>query len=271
MAFSSQQSRENELTDIQTSGVKGAVSCLTYNAARVWPYKLVAHLLEKVVSRGVHLHTFTSVSSVSPAPADTKDHRWVINTARGSVKANTIVYATNGYTSALVPEMKGKIVPVRGMVARLAGRDAPKLNDSYLMRFSEHEYDYMIPRPDGSIILGGARRDFFKDLNEWFDVTDDGELIEGARGYFDGYMQRHFLGWENSGVHTEEIWTGSKSRDPDSAKRDKFCLTLTQSWATPTMAFLTLDHYLVDPANTCVQVSLAMGCRKYFSLPRRWP
>ncbi|KAF3034410.1 hypothetical protein E8E12_005513 [Didymella heteroderae] len=130
------------------------------------------------------------------------------HSARGSVKTNAVVYATNGYTSALVPEMKDKIVPVRGMVARLTGANVPKLKDSYLMRFSDHEYDYMIPRPDGSIVLGGARRDFFKDLDEWFDVADDSKVMEGARGYFDGYMQRHFAGWEDSGFRTEEIWTG---------------------------------------------------------------
>ncbi|KAL1643007.1 hypothetical protein SLS61_009469 [Didymella pomorum] len=192
----------------KVSGVKGALSCLTYNAARLWPYKMVAHLLENAISGGVHLQTFTPVTGVSSAPADAKDHRWFVQTPRGAVKTDNVIYATNGYTSALVPEMKDKIVPVRGMVARLAGPDAPKLKDSYLMRFSEHEYDYMIPRPDGSIVLGGARRDFFKTLDEWFDVTDDSKLMEGARGYFDGYMQRHFLGWEDSGVSTEEIWTG---------------------------------------------------------------
>jgi glycine/D-amino acid oxidase-like deaminating enzyme len=134
-----------------------------------------------------------------------------VNTPRGSVKAKNVIYATNGYTSALVPEMKDKIVPVRGMVARLAGPKAPKMKDSYMMRFSDYEYDYMIPRPDGSIVLGGARRDFYENLDQWYNVSDDSKLMEGARGYFDGYMQRHFEGWEDSGVRTEQIWTGSKS------------------------------------------------------------
>lgn len=164
-----------------------------------------------MVSQGVHLQTSTPVTDVLPANEDARDHRWLVQTPRGAVRTNVVIYATNAYTSALVPEVRDKIVPVRGMVARLAGANAPKLKDSYLMRFSEHEYDYMIPRPDGSIILGGARRDFFKDLDEWFDVTDDSKLMEGARGYFDGYMQRHFLGWKDSDVCTEEIWTGSKS------------------------------------------------------------
>lgn len=177
----------------------------------------MAHLLEKAVSLGVDLQTFTPVTDVSAAHAEAKDHRWLVHTPRGSVKTNIIVYATNGYTSALVPEMKGKIVPVKGIVARLAGADAPKLTHSYMMRFSDYEYDYMIPRPDGSIILGGAKRDFYKNLNEWFDVSDDSKVIESARQYFDGYMQRHFYGWENSGVATKDVWTGSKSHTTELA------------------------------------------------------
>jgi glycine/D-amino acid oxidase-like deaminating enzyme len=171
----------------------------------------VAHLLEKAVSRGINLQTNTPVTAVvSAADGGTKDHRWVVDTPRGSVKTSTVVYATNGYTSALVPEMKHKVVPVRGIVARLVSENAPKMTDSYMMRFSEYEYDYMIPRPDGSIIVGGGRRDFYKNLGEWFDVSDDSRLMDGARHYFDGYMQRHFHGWENSGARTEDLWTGSK-------------------------------------------------------------
>jgi hypothetical protein len=36
-------------------------------------------------------------------------------------------------------------------------------------------------------------------------------MIEPARHYFDGFMQKHFRGWEESGAYTDKIWTGSKS------------------------------------------------------------
>ncbi|KAF2716175.1 FAD dependent oxidoreductase [Polychaeton citri CBS 116435] len=190
------------------SGVRGAKSCLTYGAARLWPYRLVTHLLEKAVSQGVNLQTHTPVTGVLAAQSALGSHRWVVNTSRGSIQTNTVVYATNGYTSALVPEVKNKIVPVRGIVARLVGTDVPKLTDSYMMRFSDYEYDYMIPRPDGSVIVGGAKRDFYKKLDEWFNVSDDSNLIQNAQTYFDGYMQRHFHGWEDTDTRTDDIWTG---------------------------------------------------------------
>jgi glycine/D-amino acid oxidase-like deaminating enzyme len=202
--FSGSQAKE-------VSGVRGAISCHTYNAARLSPYRLVTRLLEKAVVAGANLQTNTPVTKVEDVERDSSDRTWRVDTPRGSVEVKTVIYATNGYTSALVPEMKDKIIPVRGMVAHLVAPTAPKMKDSYMMRFSGYEYDYMIPRPDGSVVLGGARRDFYKDLDQWYDVSDDSKLIDGARGYFDGYMQRHFEGWEDSSVHTEQIWTGSKS------------------------------------------------------------
>ncbi|KAK4570099.1 hypothetical protein LTR86_003069 [Recurvomyces mirabilis] len=206
-ARSLEYSSDREAEEI--SGVKGAKSCLTFNAARLWPYRLVSHMLEKAVSRGINLQTHTPVTSVTPTGEGSDASLWAVNSSRGSIQCSTVIYATNAYTSALVPELKDKIVPVRGMVARLLpATDAPLLNDSYMMRFSEFEYDYMISRPDGSIIVGGAKRDFYDELHEWYNVCDDGRLMKGATHYFDGYMQRHFSGWENCDVRTDQIWTG---------------------------------------------------------------
>lgn len=195
----------------QVSGVKDAKSCLLYNAARLWPYRLTAHMLEQAVARGVNLQTKTPVVSISPERTCVDGFKWAVNTKRGSIQCSAVIHATNAYASALLPELEGKIVPVKGMVARLVPTDGPRLAESYMMRFSDYEYDYLIPRPDGSIVVGGARRDFYKDLGKWFNVSDDANLIEGAKQYFDGYMQRHFRGWEGCDVRTERVWTGSES------------------------------------------------------------
>lgn len=192
------------------SGIKGAKGCFTHTAGHLFPYKLILHLLGKAVAEGVNLQTHTPVNSVSEER--NAEGRWTVTTPRGQVKAKVVIFATNAYTSALLPEFKDKIVPVRGICSRIATphRRPPLLSNSYVLRFNDWEYDYLIPRSDGSIVVGGARRDYHKDLESWFDVHDDSKLIDSAEHYFDGYMQRHFHGWENSDAYTDKVWTGSE-------------------------------------------------------------
>ena len=186
--------------------VKG---CFTYTAGHIWPYKFVLHLLTKAVSLGVNLQTHTPVQQVSLSQDN--EGYWTIATARGDIKAKTIVYASNAYTSAILPEYKDSIIPVRGICCRIVTpkTPAPYLPNSYILRWNEWEYEYLIPRTDGSIVVGGARGAFYSNLDSWYNTTDDSQLIDSAKKYFDGYMQRHFRGWEDSGSVVDNIWTGS--------------------------------------------------------------
>lgn len=126
------------------------------------------------------------------------------------MKAKKVVMATNAYTAALLPEYKDKIIPYRAICSHITtpGR-APHLAHSYALRFNDWDFDYLIPRPDGSIIVGGARQAYIRHLEDWYGNTNDSEVIERAKHYFDGYMQRHFHGWENSGAKVNDVWTGS--------------------------------------------------------------
>jgi len=158
----------------------------------------------------VNLQTNTLVQHVSETTGG--DYPWIVQTTRGPIRAKSVIFASNGYTSAIAPEYQGKILPVRGICSHIVVPNQPKepLKSSYTIRFSSWEYDYLIPRPDGSIIVGGARSEFFRDLKSWYNSTDDASLIESASHYFDNYMQRHFHGWEDTGAYTDRVWTGSK-------------------------------------------------------------
>ncbi|KAH8900450.1 DAO-domain-containing protein [Thozetella sp. PMI_491] len=192
----------------QHSGVKGALSCITYTAGSIWPYKFIVHLLRKAVEAGVNLQTHTPVTSVT-AEADA-DGFFVVTTDRGSVKARKVVFATNGYTSSVLPEFSEKIVPVRGICSHIVSDKTPSplLSNSYILRWSPTRYEYLIPRLDGSIIVGGAREKYWHDLDLWYNNVEDDRLIESAKDHFDGYMQTYFHGWENSGAKTAKVWTG---------------------------------------------------------------
>ncbi|KAH6671653.1 FAD dependent oxidoreductase [Halenospora varia] len=192
------------------SGVKGAKACFSFTAGHVWPYKLVMHLLSLVVAKGVNLQTTTPVTSVSDTPE--KDGRWIVTTSRGSILARRVVFASNGYTAGIAPQFAHKIVPVRGICTRItvpqSVEHAPFLPYTYSLRHGPNLYDYLIPRADGSIVVGGAKQEFWHERKWWYGVTDDGALIKPATKYFDGYMQRNFRGWENSGAYTDKVWTG---------------------------------------------------------------
>jgi glycine/D-amino acid oxidase-like deaminating enzyme len=88
-----------------------AHAAATHPTGSFWPYKFVASLLRLCINRfSLNLQTNTPVLSVS----STEDGEWNVDTERGSIRTPKVVFATNAYTSALLPEFSGKIVPVRG-------------------------------------------------------------------------------------------------------------------------------------------------------------
>ncbi|KAK9792851.1 putative FAD dependent oxidoreductase domain-containing protein [Seiridium cardinale] len=201
----------------RVSGVKGALGCFTFTAGHVWPYKMVTHLLKLVVGKGANLQTHTPVTHLSEGPLP--DGRWLVSTERGSIKAKQVLLATNGYTAKLAPQFQDHIVPVRGICSRIMvpkDRVAPFLPQTYCIRYGPGLYDYLIPRNDGSIVVGGAKSEFWGDPSHWYNVSDDSKLIGPAKEYFDTLMQRTFIGWENSGAYVDKLWTGIMGYSSDS-------------------------------------------------------
>ena len=198
-----------ELIMLQVSGVKGCVGCFTFTAAHLWPYKLFMHLLARAVSCGLNLQTHTPILSISPSSQRPK--KWSAITPRGTITASKIIFATNGYTAGLLQEYTTKIVPSKGICCRIVPSPTsthPSLTNTYGLRLPNGGFDYLISRNDGSIIVGGARSTFFFDHENWYNKTDDSTLIKPAEKYFDNYMQRNFIGWEESGARVDQIWTG---------------------------------------------------------------
>ncbi|TVY39181.1 hypothetical protein LCER1_G009320, partial [Lachnellula cervina] len=200
----------------EVSGFRGCVGCFSSRAATPWPYKLFMGILNKAVSQGLNLQTNTLATSITSTPSNGTP-TWTATTQRGTISASKIIIATNGYTSALLPEYKNKIVPARGIASHIVlpkGASAPRLPGSYGIRIPG-AIDYLNQRPDGSIVVGGARTTFYATDSHWKNIADDSALIEPAAHYFDTYMQRHFTGWEESGAIVESIWTGIMGYNSD--------------------------------------------------------
>ncbi|KAL1604907.1 hypothetical protein SLS60_004448 [Paraconiothyrium brasiliense] len=138
---------------------------LTAGAGSLWPYKLVTFILEKLVKEGrLNLQTTTPVTEIS-----SQGSSHILHTPRGNISAPTVILATNGYTSALLPNFADLIVPVRGEMSALfppekssilphsygmiGALGQPANNDDYLI---QRPYSG-VPNPAGHLMFGGGR------------------------------------------------------------------------------------------------------------------
>ncbi|KAK1814241.1 hypothetical protein LTR12_011362 [Friedmanniomyces endolithicus] len=102
-------------------GLKNVVGASVGPGAAVWPYRLWCGLwsllLEKHHDR-LAIETYTPVHAVSEAtPGEERLGRCVVKTSRGEIRASHVVYCTNGFTSHLLPSLRGKLFPFRGTMS----------------------------------------------------------------------------------------------------------------------------------------------------------
>lgn len=194
---------------VKEAHVRDAKGGFSFSTGHLWPYKLITQLVRIAISHGLNLQTHTLVSEV--AETQTVDGFWPVTTSRGIIHARKIIFATNAFTSALAPQYAKAIVPCKGICTQIAaapGAPHRNLPGTYAIRLGPGAYIYQITRKDGSLIVGGASHTFKNDVDQWHNNPDDGKLIDVGVNFLKGYMQRTFLGWEDSGAEAKHIWSG---------------------------------------------------------------
>ncbi|KAK0757468.1 hypothetical protein N5P37_010193 [Trichoderma harzianum] len=151
------------LEDLRVGAAQGAV--VQTNAASLWPYKLVAFVLERLLTAGgFNLQTNTPVTGLKRAAFG----RWTAHTSRGDISARHVLLATNVYTSHLLPQFADIIVPVRGQVSSLkSSPSAQPAKDPldightfyFVSDLTDRRDDYLAqrPPPGAELIYGGGR------------------------------------------------------------------------------------------------------------------
>lgn len=208
----SPKSKSPSLRDLGVSNAKGAI--LNTLAASLWPYKLIARVVEGLLEQHpeFNLQTNTPVQYIEPVD-ENNPRSWRLHTSRGNCVVKHVLLATNGYTSHLVPSMKHIIQPVRGnmiaghggpelllknsygLVDELTGeeyRDMERMNQrligdgEYLMqRPSEHQVNGIDKSP--TLVLGGAR---FMIPNSGYGLSDDGVVDQEANDFLRGRLSQ---------------------------------------------------------------------------------
>ncbi|KAF2012913.1 FAD dependent oxidoreductase [Aaosphaeria arxii CBS 175.79] len=189
------------------------LAAVSYPAASVWPYKLATAVLRKAIGLGVKLYTSTPVKSIDKA---VYEPFWTIQTPRGSLQAGSIIHATNGYASSILPELTDKLVPCKGHAAAALPPKAyfeSPLQNTYGIHWGD-DYDYLIQKHHHArpLIYGGrdlvGSGDTFVGVGDSDDSTLNNSIAESLRNF----PFETFKDWKSEENETcpgdTQVWSG---------------------------------------------------------------
>lgn len=147
-------SRDQQREEVGTDYFHGGFVVEEYGGLH--PAKLNRALREAARAAGATLHSHARVTGVRRDGA-----RHLVVTGRGTIEAERVLFATNGYTDQAEPWLAQRVLPVMsyqiatetlpsGMMARLI----PRLR---MVTDSRKELTYTRPSPDGTRLLFGCR------------------------------------------------------------------------------------------------------------------
>jgi len=196
----------------------GSLGAVTYEAGSLSAYELTIGVLRLGLKKGLNLQCNTPVASVKKVTEGNGNGKWVVATCRGSIRADKVVLATNGYTAHLYPALQGVIVPLRGNItAQRPGKALPQtgLQTSYSFIY-DTGYEYMISRPQGSkyegdIIIGGgltkASNGGLLEYGQTDDTVVNEEIVDYLTGSTTTFFGKHW-GEDHSEGRVRRAWSG---------------------------------------------------------------
>ncbi|KAI6903556.1 FAD dependent oxidoreductase, partial [Hortaea werneckii] len=246
----------------QITSIKDAKGAISVPACSLWPYKFVSQLLAGLVEKKlVNLQVRTPVTKVNDQGSFS-----IVETPRGTIKAQKIIFATNAYTGGLCNTYHDKIIPYKGTAVHIApGMPiSPHLSNTYNISYRPKGLgvDYLNPRPDGGIVVGGGKWTYADDKSSWFNNWDDSTLLPSVQPHFSSLMQRHFMGWEKSGSKIDTIWTGIQGLTADERPHVGEVPARSRAWSAGRWALTTRRTYANagkdgSPANDAITIPQA--------------
>lgn len=175
--------QRSELAQLRIPNAVGAV--VQAHAAKLSPYKLISWILETLIKESkLNLQTNTPVLSLSKS--DASPSSWDVHTVRGIISTRYVLFATNAYTSHLLPKFHNLIVPVRGEMSALTPPEIllrKPLQHTYsfigTMGQDKVQDDYLVQRPvssaigEGGQLMYGGGRTIAKHKGVFVDTDDD--------------------------------------------------------------------------------------------------
>ena len=130
---------------------------LDIGAGHIHPLRFAFGLARAAAAAGVRIHEGTEAVRVTPGE---------VTTARGRVRADRIVLATNGYGPDLLPEVARRVMPINNFIVATEPLDAPPVQGGIAVADDRFVVNYWRMAPDGRLLFGGAESygDRFPDI-----------------------------------------------------------------------------------------------------------
>jgi glycine/D-amino acid oxidase-like deaminating enzyme len=127
---------------------------LTNDGASIHPARYLSGLARHALGGGAEIHPRTRATALEPSRTGT-----VVRTERGDISAGEVLVATNGYTDAVAPWAKRRIIPIGSyIIATEPLGDARALDVSphrRMMSDTRNFLHYWRLSPDGRLVFGG--------------------------------------------------------------------------------------------------------------------
>ncbi|KAK5112462.1 hypothetical protein LTR62_004219 [Meristemomyces frigidus] len=199
-------------------GMQNVAGLAVGRAAAAWPYRLWIGIwiqLYRTYGDRLSIETHTPALSVTALQQIEQPHQYIVTTPRGDIKTTHIVYCTNGYTSHLLPRLRGKLFPVRGtMSAQDLGSSVLNLGAQRSWSFDASPSQdvetgvvdpglyYLTQDPDsGYMMLGGEY-----DHPDSIASSDDSKINPLSAEKIVDVVPRHFVGAKAPVVVS--LWSG---------------------------------------------------------------
>lgn len=205
----------------QISKVKSAKACYAWHASTLQPWKLTAHVMRENIKNGANLQTYTVATSVSEATEGPR--RWVVHTDRGDVACHDVVHATNAYSAALEPTLRGVITPKPHICTKVvpprAASGTRAIRNSYGVLLPSGALFSINPRcsADGNVMFGGSNPGQ-QALDDWVEkhpencINDGLANVESVTQCVRDFIDENFEGWDTTkygpGEGIEYSWSG---------------------------------------------------------------
>ena len=205
---------------VAVSHIKDAQACYAWPASTLYPWKLAAHIMRDNLKKGVNLQTRTKVTQVTPS--STAPGNWVVSSDRGDIECTQVVHATNAYSSALEPSLRGLISPTPHMCDRVVPPLAHEgsvagLTNSYGILLPNGGLFSINPRStfEGSILFGGSNPGQ-PELEKWLRHHPERGIDDGLHGFepvtkaVRTFAESEIVGWKAD--FNNDSWSGIIAR-----------------------------------------------------------